>query len=51
MKSTYISLKCEEEFEIHTVNKKQRFTLNIYCDQCQTVHTFMLKPIKKRTKS
>lgn len=48
MKSTYISLKCEEEFEVDTTTNNKRFTLNIYCDQCQTVHTFVLKPLEKR---
>ena len=50
IKSTYISYNCEEEYEIQTKTEDVRFTVNIYCDECQSVHTFILKGSKKTQK-
>jgi hypothetical protein len=50
MKSTYISYECDEQLEMDTKKTTIRFSINIYCDECQTVHTFILKPVKTSKK-
>ena len=44
MKYTYSSDECGEEIEMQTESNIIKFSINILCDECKIVHTFILDP-------